>query len=353
MISDPNILDAFPALPSVETLASFLVPTQVRVAEDLRSPYSMQSSLKIERQFPLNFNLSAAWVRTRTLRALRSRNINAPLPPPSGTAGNLRPFGDSGEIFQYESSGVFDQNQLIITAVNKFGKRLSWYSTYIYGRANSDTEGPRSFPINTYDLSTEYGRSALDARHTFYWGGWITMPGGISLTPMFVMRSGLPFNIRIGRDRNGDSLFTERPSFATDTERASVVETAFGLFDLDPLLGQKIIPRNFGTGPAFFSTDLLLSKRFTLGGEIKQVRASKRRKQGKTKPKDSGFFNRSHLLRFSVQVSNLFNRVNPSTPGGNLSSPLFGLSTASAGAYGYGRHPGGNRAVTLQIHFEF
>ena len=35
--------------------------------------------------------------------------------------------------------------------------------------------------------------------------------------------SGRPFNITVGRDLNGDTLFTDRPAFASDLSRGSVV----------------------------------------------------------------------------------------------------------------------------------
>src|SRR5207237_9413764 len=69
------------------------------------------------------------------------------------------------------------------------------------------------------------------------------------------------------------SLFTERPAFATDLTHASVRQTRFGAFDLDPQPGQVIIPRNFGEGPGFFSVNLRLSK--TVGfGEVANARGA-------------------------------------------------------------------------------
>ncbi|HWT01694.1 MAG TPA: hypothetical protein VN256_15715, partial [Pyrinomonadaceae bacterium] len=61
-------------------------------------------------------------------------------------------------------------------------------------------------------------------------------------------------------------------------------------------------------------------------------------------------------LTFSVNVNNLFNHTNAGTPVGNLSSPLFGQSTASAGRFGGGGGGGnqaGARSVELQLRFSF
>lgn len=61
-------------------------------------------------------------------------------------------------------------------------------------------------------------------------------------------------------------------------------------------------------------------------------------------------------LTLSLYAQNALNHVNPAAPVGNLSSPSFGESLASAG--GFGRGPagfssGGNRSVELQVRGSF
>lgn len=59
----------------------------------------------------------------------------------------------------------------------------------------------------------------------------------ITLSPIITLRSGIPFNLYIGRDVNGDLNTTDRPFYA---------------------------PRNSGRGENFYSIDLRMSKRFFL-----------------------------------------------------------------------------------------
>ena len=293
---------------------------------------------------------------TRTLHVLRSRDINAPLPGtfiPDVPESGVRPFGNAGEILQYESSGVFNQEQLMLTVV-KSGKKATFYTTYSWNKARSDTDGAGSFPASTYDLRTEYGRSALDSRHSFYAGGWFRSPWGIDVTPLIFVRSGLPFNITTGRDTNGDMLFLERPAFSTDLTKSRVVMTRFGAFDLDPAPGERIIPRNFGNGPVFFSVNLSVSKTFSLGPDLNAGARAASSQRGK----GHGFIanallKRRYAITASIQGENLFNHTNPGTPIGNLSSPLFGQSYSSAGAFGFGVNPAGNRRIQAQITFAF
>ncbi len=258
------ILDLFPVVPSAAALTVFNVPQTVRrVAGDIRSPYTIQASLSVERQLPHNLTVSLSYVGARIVHVLRSRNINAPI-----TGTGIRPFGNTGNIFQYESSGRFNQNQIILNVNSRFSRRISLFGNYVFNRANSDTDGPNTFPANQYDLSNEYGRASIDIRHRFFLGGSINvLPWDIRMSPFVILNSGRPFNITTGRDTNGDALFTERPALATDLSKPGLITTRFGVFDPNPTLGQPIITRNFATGPSFFVVNLRLSRTFGFGEE--------------------------------------------------------------------------------------
>ena len=56
---------------------------------------------------------------------------------------------------------------------------------------------------------------------------------GISLSPFLIISSGAPFNITIGRELNGDTLYTERPALATDEETAKAIQL-FAEYDPQP-----------------------------------------------------------------------------------------------------------------------
>lgn len=338
VITDPTILNQFPNVPAIDTLANFAVPqTIVRMSDQLRSPYTIQSAISVERQLPYKTTLSVSYVNTRTLHLLRSRNINAPFTDESGQV--VRPDPNSGNIFQYESNGVFNQRQFVVNVANRFNNRISFYAIYSFNKADSDTDGSVSFPANSYDLRDEYGRSALDIRHRFVFGGTISAPWNLVLSPFIVIRSGAPFNITTGRDNNGDSQFTDRPSFATNLNSPDVVVTRFGAFNLNPGPGDVMIPRNFGNGPGFAGVNLRIEKTFGFG----------------TAPKGNGRGpapEKPYKLSVALSVQNLFNHTNAGTPIGNLSSDLFGQSntTSSEGAFG---NATSNRRISLVVRFNF
>ncbi|HEY0004284.1 MAG TPA: carboxypeptidase regulatory-like domain-containing protein [Pyrinomonadaceae bacterium] len=369
------LLDQFPRIPTGAELEGFDIQQVTRqVAEDLRTPYTMQVSLSLERQLPYRTTLSVNYIGARTLHVLRSRNINAPLP---GTL--LRPFPGLGNIFQYESSGRFNQNQLVVSVNNRFSRAFTVFATYVLNRAMSDTDGANSFPANQYDLTTEYGRSAQDVRHRFSLIGSINnLPWGLRLNSNLIASSGRPFNITTGQDQNGDTLFTDRPAFATDLGKPGVVITRFGAFDPNPAPGQTIIPRNFGDGPAFYTVNMRLSKTIGFGPEQTGAgggggRGGGGRGGGGRRGggggggggRGGGTFGdetttaRRYSLTFSLNVQNLFNHTNEGPPIGNLRSRLFGLSNSTAGGFGFGGGGGGgnqsagNRRVEAMIRFSF
>src|SRR2546421_2206943 len=97
---------------------------------------------------------------------------------------------------------------------------------------------------------------------------------------MLIFSSGNPFNITIGRDLNGDTLFTERPAFAADLSKPGVVVTQFGAFDPNPLAGEQVIPRNYGQGPGSIISNLRVSKTFGFGGERRTAQNQRQGNRG-------------------------------------------------------------------------
>jgi hypothetical protein len=378
-INGITILDRYPVATSIAELTAFSVPQTIRrVAPNLRTPYTMETAFSVERQLPHNVTMSLSYIGARTLHVLRSRNINAPLP---GTL--VRPLGNVGNIFQYESSGIFNQNQLIVNTNTRLSPKFSMFGTYVLNFANGDTDGVNTFPANQYDLSREYGRSSIDVRHRFTVGGSISgLPWKIRLNPLIIANSGRPFNITTGRDTNGDTLFTERPALATNTSKPGLIHTRFGLLDPNPTADQLIIPRNFATGPGFFSINLRISRSFGLGPEIVVTpRGGAAGGRGGGAGRGGGGGGRGgggrggggggrggglggetadgparrYNLTLSVNVQNLLNHTNLGNPIGNLSSPLFGQSNTTSGGSGAGgiNQSAGNRRIELQARFSF
>jgi hypothetical protein len=365
----------YPNVPSLSQLAGAqTLPIVYQIAPKLRSPYTVQSAVSLEHQFGRNANLAISYLNSRGFDQLLTRNINSPFPgtfDPANPASGIRPLGNIGNIYQYESEGIFRQNQLIVNSNVRVGSALSLFGYYTLNYANSNTSGAGSFPSNQYNLMDDYGRASFATRHRLFLGGTVALPYAFRLNPFIVVSSGVPFNITLGQDLNGDSIYNDRPTFATDLTRPSVVVTPFGTFDTQPLAGQTLVPINYGTSEGRFTMNLRLSKTFGLGS--RKPEAAGRGAGGPGGPgggpggrgHDHGGFGRAmggplglgaptdrrYSLTFGVAVRNLFNNVNLGVPVGNLSSPLFGEANALAG--GPFSTQAANRRVDLQATFNF
>src|SRR5262249_55227984 len=151
------------------------VPQAIRrIDSSLRAPYVLQTAVGVDRQLPYNMTISVNYTTTRGLHQLRSRNINAPLPGtfnPAVPNSGVRPYGDIGNIALFESSGFFQQQQLITNIQARVNRNFTLFGFCVFGSAKSNTDGAGSFPANQYDLSGEYARAAFDTRARMFIGG--------------------------------------------------------------------------------------------------------------------------------------------------------------------------------------
>jgi hypothetical protein len=385
-VTDPTILDtavfntdSVSNAPTIADLAGLNSSQLItRVASDFRAPYTILYGLQIERQLPYKFTLFGLFTNFRTRHVLRLRNVNAPLPGtfnPANPDSARRPIPNAGDIYQYESSGVYNDNRMFIGVRNQLRKDFTIFANYSTGVGKTDSECAfgilvNCFPANSYDLSNEYGRISFLPRHRVLVGGTFIMPRiNLTLNPLIVASTGRFFNIVTGRDTNGDKLFTERPAFAdANTLAQDLRRTRYGDFDINPKPGQRIIPRNFGEGPGFFSVNLNITRTFGLGSMPRPAAAAApaSTRGGSTRPAAgaSGATTapraagpppeQPYKLLLGVNIQNLFNRTNLNLPVGNLSSPFFGQATTTVGGFGIGGNSAaGNRRIQFLVRFSF
>ena len=192
----------YPLIPTPAQLAqlSTTSPTVYQVQSNLHVPYTMEAAISLERQVTKNATVSLTYLNSRGVHQLFLRNANAPLPGtynPADPNSGIRPDGNNTNIYQYNSGGVFEQNQLIANFRVSVGQKISLFGFYSLGYANSDlgSGGPISvgssgegfggafggggssspqFVMNSYDPMEDYGRASFrrsqplpDRRHVF------------------------------------------------------------------------------------------------------------------------------------------------------------------------------------------
>jgi hypothetical protein len=345
LVNDPTFYPAVPTPAMLETGANAVPPTPYRISPNLHAEYDEDASFGVERALGKMGSVTATYIWARGLHQYVSENINAPLPGtynPSDPTSGVRPLGGTQNIYQFSSTGIAKGQIFSIYGNLHPSKRLSLFTFYIFQNERNNTSGPTSFPSNSYDLSEDYGRSGLHAKQRLYAGGNLNLPWKMSANTFVTAGSGVPFNITTGSDLNGDTIYNDRPAFATDLTRASVVKTAYGTFDTIPIAGQKIIPVNYGNSPGYLRIDLSVGKAVAFGPRgPSTVVAGKPVAKGDPK----------YSLRFGIEAQNVFNGVNPGQPVGVLNSPLFGKTISLNNLF----TPLGaaNRVVDISSRFSF
>ena len=368
--------DFFPNIPSLAGLQA--TPQAIQeVSSRLRAPYTMQSSVSVERQLPAHTTLALTYTNSRGVHVFRSEDINAPLPGTyvRGVSGSgVFPFGQPGPIFLMDSSGIYKQNQLIANVNTRVNAGFSIFGFYVLNKAMSNTDGLATFPANPYNFSGEYGPAFNDVRHRANIGGSINTKWNVRFSPFIVMQSGSPFDITAGNDLYGTTLFNGRPGFATDPNKPGLIQTQYGLLDPNPTPDEKLVPRNFGRSPGQISLNLRVAKLWGFGAERGSASKSSGAQTSPGGPAPGGpanpnlasgsgmgalirgpVTNHRYNLSVGMSVRNLLNHTNPGPITGNITSPLFGRANQSAGnVNGEGLSENAdNRRLEMQIRFTF
>ncbi len=321
--------------------------TVYQISPTLHAPYFFSTTLSLERPIRKWGSVTLVYLSNRGVHSLLTRNMNAPLPgtynhavPTSG----VRPMGGNQNVYEYESAGVYRSNRLSTNFYLQFKGRYSVNGYYMLRHDTSDANGA-GFPSNQYDIGADEGRSSGDIRHSASVGATASL-WGFDLATYTRASSGAPYNITVGQDLNGDGIYNDRPAFATDLTRSSVVRTGIGNFDTNPMAGQTIIPNNYGHSPGFFSVTLNLSRDFNFGPSMKPAANAAKLAPGAKPP----HVDRKYYLTLGVDAQNVFNQLNLAPRIGTLNSPLFGRSIALNPGSG---STSANRVVDLAAYFHF
>ncbi len=385
---------------AVPPLSSLTLQTLTRYQIDphLHAPYIIQSAFGVDRQLPKNTTLSINYMLAKGVHELLLRNINSPLDGPSalqpftfvsGVPGSgLYPYGASaGIVNNYESTGMWNQKQLIVNVNSRISNNFSLFGYYTLSYAYSDTDGPGSNPSDPYNLGLDYGPSSLNSRHRALIAGSVATPkkwGNLRFSPFISYRSGMPFDITTGKDLNGDSYFDNRPSFApagSSCTTENIRCTSYGNFLLSPMANVPWvpIPRNYAVGPHNFSVNLRMSRTWGFG-EVRNSAAGGTSDRGDRGGSGGGSrgggggggmrgggggpsmrggggsrgetTNQRYNVTVSINARNMFNTVNLANPVGSLSSPNFGESLSVSNG-GFGGSNANNRRVDMSIRFSF
>ena len=357
------------------------------LSPNLKAALDMQGAVGVDRTITKAITGNVTYLFSRGIHQYLSNNINAPsFDYQSNTLG---PIPAGGNVYQFQSEGIYKQNQLI-TSINARASKYSITGFYVLGYFKSDTTGVNYFPSRQdptpgrqNNLSFDYGRSNNDVRNRLGLIVNTTLPYEIQASMFMIANAGAPYNITTGQDANNDNQYNERPGIA-DASLCTAgskryFATRYGCLDATPNLsfGEAILPYGSGRGPANFSTDLRLSKNFGIGPKLTGhgggpdgggprggggggprgglgpggLTSNGGGPPGGGPPR-SKQVRHKYNLTFTVAGRNIFNVVNLAQPSNVLTSQNFDQSLALAGNF-FSRTGSSVRTVDLQMSFSF
>ena len=338
-VTDPHFFVS--DTPPAAQLGAATPPTIYRVAPNFHSEYEIDSGASAEFSLGKHGLISVTYLNKVQEHQWVSINANAP------RADGTRPYGaGAGNIYEFSSGAEGRGNWFYINPLIKINKSISVWGHFNFKRQNSDTFGESSFASNSYDIHQDYGHSPSDRHQAAYVGMNAGLKWGIRTGLFLTARAGSPFNITTGSDNNGDTIYNDRPSFATSASNpANVVHTVYGDLDLNPQPGEKIIPVDYGhsAGP-FVSLQLQASKTWKFGSRPADPDGHA---SGRSVPPPDPRYE----LVFSVEAQNVTNSVSLAQPVGVLTSPFFGQAIATSN--NFLSTSAANRTITLHTAISF
>lgn len=271
--------------------AGSVPPSLVRIAPDIRTPYTVAAGVAVERALRQGTWITTGFDYLRGARLFRSRDINAPLP-----SIGLRPNADFLNIAQVESTASM-RSRAMTVSLRTLVRRFQANVQYRLLRTIDDTSGIFAPPADNYNLAAERGPADSQRRHQVNFAGTLSFPRAFKVGAVLDVGSSLPYDITTGTDDNHDSVAKDRPAGVT---------------------------RNTGHGPALLQLDLRVGRLFHVPSPVERERATRN-------------------LEINVDAFNVLNRVNFVNFIGVRTSPFFGRANSA--------EPGRTLQLSVRYHF--
>ncbi len=361
VVDDPTFYTPeVPAPPAILSASSTSRLTIFTIDPHFHAALNMQGGVGMDRQISNRNTINITYLYTRGVHQYLSNTVTAP----TFDAANYTITGPTPSVYnnQFQSGGIFNQNQIIVSSTVSYHK-LSLHSSYTYSEAKSDTQGVNFFPSVAQNPGLDYGRASFGIHDRFFLLATYNAPHGVIVAPLLSAQSGTPYNLTIGSDLTGNNQFNARPTYGT-CRAPGVISTPYGCLDTDPIgKGEALVPFDGATGPANVVFHIRVSKVIGIGRRVEGASGTPASQGGGSvngrglsgsqgQAKLDATVPRKYSLTFIGGALNIFNIVNRGTPNGVLSSPLFGTAqTLASGPFG--SPTPGNRSIFLQTLFTF
>jgi outer membrane receptor protein involved in Fe transport len=316
---------------------------------DERTQTSLQWNLTLQQEFSRDVTLELAYLgqynRNLTLFLLNNQIQN---PAQYGAGQDARPVPFFGNVWGWGSGGGGNYNAASLRLRKRFAAGLTGAFTYTFSKSLDNAPGDfaagylgnSTAPIDSYNLSREYGPSAFDTKHRITSTVVYELPfgngrrldfrspllqavaGGWNLSWGLVMQTGLPVDPRTNTNLVFSFNNQNRPNCVGSPDALTVPQSAAAWFNTAAFANPAQYQlgncgRNVLRAPGIFNLDSSLGKSFQITERVK--------------------------LDIRGDAFNSTNWVNLGAPNNFLGNPNFG-KILSAGAA---------RQIQVGAHFRF
>jgi hypothetical protein len=318
---------------------------------ELRSPYTLQFNLQVERELYNDFLVNLAYVGARGVKLTRFRTPNGgpnsvtlpidplglltnpifatALPPLSDINASrfFRPNPLLGAYTIFDSSAASNYHSLQLAATKRFSRGYQFTAAYAWSHAIDDVSdvfdvaGAFTLPQDDRRLRAERGDANFDVRHRFALSAIGNVPflhrfngkkgvagfllGGWQFASFSTFQTGQPFTVNTSYDVNLDGNLTDRIDTLAgltiiDSRRQKLALGTSPINLLAPLGSNGRVGRNTFRASGVAKTDLALMKNFSVRG--------------------------SQFIVLRIEAFNIANRTHFAIPVRILEAPSFGQS---------------------------
>jgi len=184
-------------------------PSLFELAPGMQSPVQGYFGMSVERALTKKSTVTVGYEGLRGWHALRSIDINAPLPPFASAA---RPNPNYAQIAQLNSGGYQKSDALNVSWRGRVSDVFAGFLQYTYSHADSNTQWSTFFPENQYAPNAEWSRTDFDERQQVSMFGTFYPEKPVTLGVGFYANTPLPYTITTGTDAYQTGLFNARPA---------------------------------------------------------------------------------------------------------------------------------------------
>ena len=210
--AERSLVIANPCYPDINALGCPSLasepPSLFRFRPGLQSPVQAYFGLSLERQLTKTSTVSIGYNGQRGWHALRTLDLNAPLPPYPNTT---RPNPAFAQINTQDSGGYQKSDDLNISFHGRIRNVFGGFLQYDYQHSDADTQWSTFQPEDQYDPNAEWSRTNYDQRQRLSLFGTLYPDKPVTLGLGFYNYTPLPYTITDGTDRLDPGLYNARP----------------------------------------------------------------------------------------------------------------------------------------------